>query len=155
MWVRPIWAKNRIFPIVVRAEFGAARIQPWVMRPPPDQIEALLLPFDLYYVALSVPSYGRTTGALKWRVLEHPVTAKNSVLWASHGPPPMRGASNTPSVKPVLSRSFVVCRTCWVVIWVREVTKCNRFMRWRFDIWHFFQVAWLRILGRHFDMSCS
>ena len=59
----------------------------------------------------------------------------------------LRGAPHTLSVKPFLSRSFVVCSTCWVGIWVREVIKFNRFVRWRFDIWHFFQVARSRILG--------
>ena len=38
----------------------------------------------------------------------------------------LRGAPDTLSVKPFLSRSFVVCSTCWVGIWVREVIKCNR-----------------------------
>ena len=59
----------------------------------------------------------------------------------------LRGAPDTPSVKPFLSRSFVVYSTCCVGIWVREVIKCSRFMRWRFDIWQFFQVARSRILG--------
>ena len=59
----------------------------------------------------------------------------------------LRAAPDTLSVKPFLSRSFVVCSTCCVSIWVREVIKCNRLVRWRFDIWHFFQVAWSRILG--------
>ena len=59
----------------------------------------------------------------------------------------LRRAPDTPCVKPFLSRSFVVCSTCGVGIWVREVIKCNRFMRWRFDIWQFFQVARSRILG--------
>ena len=49
-----------------------------------------------------------------------------------------RGAPDPPSVKPFLSRSFVECSTCRVGIWVREVIKCNRFMRQRFDIWQFF-----------------
>ena len=50
----------------------------------------------------------------------------------------LRGTPDTLSVKPFLSRSCVVCSTCRVGIWVREVIKCNRFMRWRFDTWHFF-----------------
>ena len=59
----------------------------------------------------------------------------------------LRGAPDTLCVKPFLSRSFVVCSTCWVGIWVREVIKCNRFvLRW-FDIWRSFQFARSRILG--------
>ena len=49
-----------------------------------------------------------------------------------------RGTPDTPSVKSFLSRSFVESSTCRVGIWVREVIKCNYFMRWRFDIWQFF-----------------
>ena len=59
----------------------------------------------------------------------------------------LRGAPDTLCAKPFLSRSFVVCSTCWVGIWVREVIKCNCFVRRRFDIRRFFQVAWSRILG--------
>ena len=59
----------------------------------------------------------------------------------------LRGPPDTPSVQPFGWRSFVVCSTYWVGIWVREDIKCNRFMRWRFDIWQFFQVARSRILG--------
>ena len=59
----------------------------------------------------------------------------------------LRGAPDTPCIKQSLTRYFVVCSTCWVGIWVCEVRKSNRFMRWRFDIRQFFQVARSRILG--------
>ena len=72
-----------------------------VTRPPPDQIEALLLPFDLYYVALSAPSYGHRTGAVKWRVLEHAVSARR-VFQPSWVSPQvvLCGAPDIPCAKP-------------------------------------------------------
>ena len=59
----------------------------------------------------------------------------------------LRGAPDTPSFKPFLSRSFMVRSTHWVGIWVCKVIKYNCFMRWRFDIWRLCQVARSRILG--------
>ena len=53
----------------------------------------------------------------------------------------LRGALDPLAFKPFLSRSFVVCSTCLVDIFVRKVIKCSCCMRWRFDIWQFFQIA--------------
>ena len=112
--------------------------------PPPKQIEALLLPFDLHYVVLCVPSCGHRTGAVKWRVLEHAISTRNKLrFWPSWVSPQvvLRGALDPPTFKPFLSWSFVVCSTCWVGNSVREVIKCSRFMRRRFESGHFFQIA--------------
>ena len=67
----------------------------------------------------------------------------------------LQGALDTPPVKPFLWRSFLVYSTYWVGIWVREVIKCNRYMRWRFDIWLFFSRCAVAYFGRHLDMSLS
>ena len=59
----------------------------------------------------------------------------------------LRGAPDQVALKPFLSRSFVVRSMCWVGIWVRGVIECSRSVRRRFQIFEFFQVAQLRILG--------
>ena len=58
----------------------------------------------------------------------------------------LQGAPGPPAFKLFLSRSLVGS-TCWVGIWVREVIKCNCFMRRGFGIRRFFQVAQSHILG--------
>ena len=75
--------------------------------------------------------------------------ATGCVFWPSWVSPQvvLRGAPDPPALKPFLSRSFVVRSTCWVGISVRGVINCSCYMRRRFDMWQFFQVAQSRNLG--------
>ena len=71
---RPILVKKCIFSIVELTEFGAVRIRCGVGGPPTGRFEALLMPFDLYSVVLSLPLQNWRTGV------------------PPHNPPPLLGA---------------------------------------------------------------
>ena len=47
-------------------------------------------------VALCVPSYGHRTGAIKWRVLEHAVGAKNRLRFSAIMGLPPSGTARSP-----------------------------------------------------------
>ena len=64
--------------------------------PPPERIEAPLLPFDLYYAVLCGPSYSHRTGAVEWRVLEHVVSTRNRLRFLPIMGLPPSGTARSP-----------------------------------------------------------
>ena len=130
-----------------------------VRGPPPADYKPYCSPLDVYYVVLCVPLYGRRTGAVRWKVLEHAVSSINELHFPGIMGLPPSGTSRPwmhPPFNSSLSRSFVVGSTCWVGIWVCEVIKCSYFVCRRFDIWQLFPVAtrlfWVAF-GRIVDSS--